>query len=105
MGIFKGSGLKLFSSPRFQSDYNLLSDREITALHRRLVGLFKTLPHGPFQALCEMVGEKQARVFGGASYRECALPDSKQNNQLGESSRPAKRPRLAEQEIIDLVSD
>jgi len=106
MGIFKGSGPRLLSGARFQKEYHLLSPREINNFHQRLTGLFKALPHGPYQALCETVGEKQARILAGPSYRECTLPDADQNISTGESSqnRPSKRPRLnhnQDQEVID----
>ena len=101
LGILKGSGPKLFVAARFQEEYRLLSPREITALHTRLVTLFRSLPHGPFQALSEMVGERQAKVLAGSTYRECALLDSHQNPGVAESSRaessrarPNKRTRL-----------
>jgi hypothetical protein len=107
LGILKGSGEKLLKAARFRKDYDLLSPAEITALHKRLVGLFKTLPDGPFQALCEIVGEKQARVFASRAYRQCTLPHADQNARMGESSnrKPFKRPRLDQARTVEIFDD
>ena len=78
-------------------------------MYQEVTRLLQTLPHGPYQAIVQMVGEQQARHLTGEMRRELIMPDSEYNippqpNDASTSGeRPAKRQRRGES--IETIMD
>ena len=60
LGIFSSISLRIFHSPRFEADYNLLGEGRIVQMHDQVVENLKRLPYGPFQVLQKFVGPQRA---------------------------------------------
>ena len=78
-------------------------------MYQEVTRLLRTLPHGPYQAVVQIVGEQQACHLAGKMRRELIMPDSEYNIQpqpndaTTSGERPAKHQRYGES--IEVITD
>jgi len=60
IGLAKASCTSIYRSPKFETAWRLLNEDELQEYHSNLVQRLREVPHGPYTALVNIVGQKMA---------------------------------------------
>jgi hypothetical protein len=80
LGILSSISLRIFHSPRFETDYQLLGEARIEEMHEQVVKNLTRLPYGPFEVLQKFVGPQRALQMCPS---QCISPPGFEDNLQG----------------------